>query len=141
MTDPFPIPFKDLEKTISDVTGSSPSSCDEAYNLMTIDQVQKALKRSRASIYRYANTEAGDLNPPIDPKRLNPEPRTSKDEPLLFALSEVERFAKYVLGIRGITIEVQESPEYTNQELMKEILQELKAIRQLLENPKNRPNS
>ncbi|MEM7773563.1 MAG: hypothetical protein AAF327_24045 [Cyanobacteria bacterium P01_A01_bin.37] len=106
---------------------------DEAYQLMTVEQVQKALKRSRASIYRYANTESGDLNPPIDPNRLNPEPRRHKDEPLTFALSEVERFAKHVLGIRGITIEVQESPDYANQELMKEILQELKAIRSLLE--------
>jgi hypothetical protein len=106
---------------------------DAAYQLLSVEQVQKALKRSRASIYRYANTESGELNPPIDPNRLNPEPRRHKDDPLKFALSEVERFAKHVLGIRGITIEVQESPDYVNQELMKAILDELKAIRSLLE--------
>ncbi|MEB3209727.1 MAG: hypothetical protein VKL39_00165 [Leptolyngbyaceae bacterium] len=106
---------------------------DAAYQLLSVEQVQKALNRSRASIYRYANTESGELNPPIDPNRLNPEPRRHKEEPLKFALSEVERFAKHVLGIRGITIEVQESPDYANQELMKAILDELKAIRALLE--------
>ncbi len=111
---------------------SIPSS-DDVYKLMTVDQVQKALNRSRASVYRYANTESGELNPPIDPKRLNPEPRKSKDEPLMFAPSEVERFAKFVLGIRGVTIEVQESPDYVNQELLKDILTELSAIRKLLE--------
>ncbi len=104
---------------------------------MTVEQVQKALRRSRASIYRYANTESGDLAPPIDPKRLNPEPRKHKEDPLLFAPSEVERFAKYVLGIKDITIEVQESPDYASQQLMKDILEELRAIRRLLERREN----
>jgi predicted component of viral defense system (DUF524 family) len=45
----------------------------------------------------------------------------------------VERFAKYVLGIKDITLEVQESPDYANQQLMKDILEELRAIRRLLE--------
>lgn len=114
---------------------------DEEYKPMTVEQVQKALRRSRASIYRYANTETGDLAPPIDPNRLNPEPRKRKEDPLLFAPSEVERFAKYVLGIKDITLEVQESPDYANQQLMKDILEELRAIRRLLERRDNGTSS
>ncbi|MEL6319928.1 MAG: resolvase [Cyanobacteria bacterium J06626_14] len=135
----FPIDKSHMQSTSDFVSHQSNSHPkfdkveDAAYQLLSVEQVQKALNRSRASIYRYANTESGELNPPIDPARLNPEPRRHKEEPLKFALSEVERFAKHVLGIRGITIEVQESPDYASQELMKAILIELKAIRSLLE--------
>lgn len=105
----------------------------ELYDLMTVEQVQKTLNRSRASVYRYANTDPVDLDPPIDPKRLNPEPRKNREDPLLFAASEVERFAKDILGIRGITLEVQESSESVTQKTLEAILKELQAIRTLLE--------
>ncbi len=39
--------------------------------LMDIEAVQKALNRSRASIYRYANTDPNTLNPSYNPQRLN----------------------------------------------------------------------
>jgi hypothetical protein len=101
--------------------------------LMTVEAVQKALNRSRASIYRYAHTDSGVLNPPYDPKRLNAEYRNSKDDLLLFHPNEVARFAKDVLGIRQVTIEVQESTQTVTQELLRAILMELQHIHQLLE--------
>ncbi|MGB3493506.1 MAG: hypothetical protein WBA57_12305 [Elainellaceae cyanobacterium] len=103
------------------------------YDLMTVEQVQKALNRSRASVYRYTNTDPDDLDPPIDLKRLNPEPRPNREAPLLFAPAEVERFARDILGIRGITIEVRESSETAAQKTLEAILEELQAIRTLLE--------
>lgn len=111
----------------------SPNAGSERFDLMTVEQVQKTLNRSRASVYRYANTDPVDLDPPIDPKRLNPEPRKRKEEPLLFAPTEVERFARDILGIRGVTIQVQESSESATQKTLGAILQELRGIRNLLE--------
>ena len=65
--------------------------------LMDVEAVQKTLNRSRASIYRYANTEATTLNPPYNPSLLNPELRLHKDDVLLFHPNEVARFARDVL--------------------------------------------
>lgn len=101
--------------------------------LMTVEDIQKALNRSRASVYRYANTQVEELNPPYDPKRLNPELRINKDDPLLFHPNEVARFATDVLGIKHVTIEVQESAQSATQELLKAILAELQSIHRLLE--------
>jgi hypothetical protein len=105
--------------------------------LMTVEDVQKALNRSRASIYRYANTDPTTLNPDYDPKRLNPELRLNKDDPLQFHPNEVARFAKDVLGIKQVTIEIQQPVETTTQELLRAILEELKSIRQILESRSN----
>lgn len=101
--------------------------------LMTVDAVQKALNRSRASVYRYANTQVEELNPPFDPSRLNPEYRNDKDEPLLFHPNEVARFATDVLGIKQVKIEVQQPTETVTHEILRSILSELKTIRQILE--------
>jgi hypothetical protein len=101
--------------------------------LMTVEAVQKALKRSRASVYRYSNTDPGTLNPEYDPKRLNPELRIDKDDPLLFHPNEVARFAKDILGITQVTIEVQESAQTATLEVLQAILAELQSIHQLLE--------
>ncbi len=100
--------------------------------LMTIEAVQKVVNRSRASVYRYTNTDFKDLNPPYSPKRLNPELRQSKDDLLLFHPSEVARFSRDVLGLKQVTIEVRESAETTTQELLRAILAELQDIRCLL---------
>jgi hypothetical protein len=100
---------------------------------MTIEEVQKSLNRSRASIYRYANTHPDDLNPPYDPSRLNPEMRLHKDDPLLFHPNEVSRFAQDILRIKEVKIEVMPSPEAATQDLLKDILTELRHIRTLLE--------
>ncbi|HEY9620519.1 MAG TPA: resolvase [Crinalium sp.] len=101
--------------------------------LMSVEDIQKSLNRSRASVYRYANTHPEDLNPPYDPKRLNPELRLNKDDPLMFHPNEVARFAKDVLGIKQVTIEVQESAQTVTQELLRAILTELQSIHRLLE--------
>ncbi|MFM7450375.1 MAG: resolvase [Leptolyngbyaceae cyanobacterium] len=103
------------------------------HGLMDIEAVQKALNRSRASIYRYANTDLNELNPPYDPTRLNPELRHHKDDLLLFHPNEVARFARDVLKIKQVTIEVREAPPTPTQELLQEILSELKSIHELLE--------
>lgn len=100
--------------------------------LLPIEAVQKALNRSRASVYRYANTDPTNLNPAYDPKRLNPELRLGKDDPLLFHPNEVARFAKDVLGIKQVTIQVQEPAQTVTQELLRSILAELQSIHQLL---------
>lgn len=100
--------------------------------LMDLEAVQKTLNRSRASIYRYANTDTTALNPPYDPARLNPELRLHKDDVLLFHPNEVARFAKDVLKIKHVTIEVHEAPLTPTQELLQAILTELQSIHQLL---------
>ncbi|MGF1512732.1 MAG: resolvase [Elainellaceae cyanobacterium] len=105
----------------------------EDYECLTVEDVQDALGRSRASIYRYANTTPETLNPPFDRRRLNPELRKHKDAPLVFHPSEVERFARDILGIQHVTIEVQVSEQTVNQSLLRQILDELKGIRRLLE--------
>ncbi|HEY9654807.1 MAG TPA: resolvase [Crinalium sp.] len=100
--------------------------------LMDIEAVQKTLNRSRASIYRYANTDPAILNSPYDPTRLNPELRLHKDDVLLFHPNEVARFAKDVLKIKNVTIEVLEAAPTPTQELLQAILSELQGIHQLL---------
>ncbi|WP_239112799.1 resolvase [Halomicronema sp. CCY15110] len=116
------------------------SSIDElppdAY--LTVDEVQKQIKRSRASVYRYANTHPDILNPPFDANKLNPEVRSDRDDPLLFHPREVRRFAQDILGLNP-TITVQPSEETTTQEILKAILGELRAIRQHLEAPADQP--
>ena len=101
--------------------------------LMTIEAAQQVLNRSRASVYRYANTDPILLNPPYDPDRLNPEHRLNKDDPLLFHPNEVARFAKDILGIKSVTIAIQQPVETVTQVLLQAILTELQDIRALLE--------
>lgn len=109
-----------------------PESGIEPSGLMDIEAVQKALNRSRASIYRYANTDPICLNPEYNPKRLNPELRFSKDDALLFHPNEVARFARDVLKIKQVTIEVREAVQTPTQELLHAILLELQNIHHLL---------
>lgn len=101
--------------------------------LLDLDQVQGTLNRSRASIYRYINTDSQLLNCPFDPQRLNPEIRRSRRQPLLFHPNEVARFAKDVLKYKTVNVEFKAAPTDHSQELLTAILAELQAIRQLLE--------
>lgn len=103
--------------------------------LMTVDMVQKVLGRSRASIYRYANTdpERPDVNLPHDPKRLNPEFRNHKDDTIRFHPNEVARFAREVLGIKNIIIETRLPPETRTDQMFQAILLELQNLRQLIQ--------
>jgi hypothetical protein len=97
--------------------------------LITIDDVQKALNRSRASVYRYTNTDPRNLNPPFNPRKLNPEYRTDQKDPLVFHPNEVARFARDVMRIKEVTVEVLNSPSTATQQLLTSILEELRAIR------------
>jgi hypothetical protein len=110
----------------------SPIGATTASGLMDVDAVQNALNRSRASVYRYANTEPNEANPPYDPKKLNAELRSSPQDVLLFHPNEVARFAKEVLRIKQVTIEVQEPRSDATQELLQAILVELQGIHQAL---------
>ena len=121
--------MSDSAFTVSDqnITIDSPDQ------LIPIEAVQKILSRSRASVYRYANTDPAILNPPFNPKCLNPEIRSDKDAPLMFHPNEVARFAQDMLGIRQVTIEVAQPAENETNRLLQAVLTELQSIRSLLE--------
>ena len=102
----------------SSINGRSEESMDSGSNivsnssdsLLTIDEVQKTLNRSRASVYRYTNTDNRNLNPPFNPKKLNTEFRSDQKDQLLFHPNEVARFAKDILRIKEVTVEILNSP-------------------------------
>jgi hypothetical protein len=117
-------------------TQSNSVIIDSPDQLIPIESVQKILNRSRASVYRYANTHQSILNPPFDPKGLNAEIRNDKDAPLMFHPNEVARFAQDVLGIKQVTIELAQPAETETNRLLHSVLIELQAIKTLLEQPK-----
>ena len=112
---------------------------DKTYELMDVDTIQKALGRSRASVYRYANTDPsqGLLNLPYDPTRLNPELRQSDREPLLFHPTEVSRFARDVLKMKQVTIQVQEPTQNETNRLLREILEEMRSLNKAIASLRN----
>ena len=110
---------------------SKASSSSDA--LLTIDEVQKTLNRSRASVYRYTNTDTRNLNPPFNPKKLNTEFRSDQKDQLLFHPNEVARFAKDILRIKEVTVEIFNSPSSETQNTLNAILEELRIIRIQLE--------
>ncbi len=109
-------------------------------SLVGIDEVQKSLNRSRASVYRYTNTDARNLNPPFNPRKLNPEYRSDQKDPLLFHHNEVARFAKDILRIKEVTVEVLNSPSTATQQILVSILEELKLIRSSFDSMKASPS-
>ena len=115
-----------LEKRLNTAYNSSDS-------LLTIDEVQKTLNRSRASVYRYTNTDIRNLNPPFNPRKLNTEFRSDQKDQLLFHPNEVARFAKDILRIKEVTVEIFNSPSSETQNTLNAILEELKLIRTQLE--------
>tara|TARA_Y100001968_G_C19112222_1_gene597774 strand:+ start:200 stop:673 length:474 start_codon:yes stop_codon:yes gene_type:complete len=116
-----------LSQDINDVMADSQS-------LIGIDEVQKSLNRSRASVYRYTNTDPRNLNLPFNPRKLNPEYRSDQKDPLLFHPNEVARFAKDILRIKEVTVEVLNSPSSATQHVLTSILEELRLIRGCLQN-------
>ena len=98
-------------------------------SLLTIDEVQKTLNRSRASVYRYTNTDTRNLNPPFNPRKLNTEFRSDQKDQLLFHPNEVARFAKDILRIKEVTVEIFNSPSSETQNTLNAILEELRMIR------------
>ena len=121
--------------------GSGDSGVAAAEALIGIDDVQKALNRSRASVYRYTNTDPRQLNPPFNPRKLNPEYRSDQKEPLLFHPNEVARFARDVLRIKEVTVEVLNAPSTATQQLLGAILEEIRAIRVHLDGLEQPPAS
>ena len=125
----------------SDVSGRSEESIDQGVkkvtsssdSLLTIDEVQKTLNRSRASVYRYTNTDSRNLNPPFNPRKLNTEFRSDQKDQLLFHHNEVARFAKDILRIKEVTVEIFNSPSSETQNTLNAILEELRLIRSHLE--------
>ncbi len=113
----------------SELNKISPSS----ESLISIDDVQKSLNRSRASVYRYTNTDPRNLNPPFNPRKLNPEFRSDQKDQLLFHPNEVARFAKDILRIKEVNVEVLNAPSSVTQTVLNSILEELKIIRIHLE--------
>ena len=111
-------------------TDSNISSSDE---LVGIDEVQRFLNRSRASVYRYTNTDLRNLNPNFNPRKLNPEYRSDQKDPLRFHPNEIARFAKDILRIKEVTVEIFNSPSSASQNLLAENLEELRNIRRTLE--------
>ena len=84
-------------------------------------------------MYRYTNTDPRNLNPPFNPRKLNPEYRSDQKDPLMFHPNEVARFAKDVLRIKEVTVEVLNSPSTATQQILGSILEELRLIRTHLE--------
>ena len=107
------------------MVAASPSS----NALMSIEDVQDCLNRSRASIYRYANTDPLVLNPPFDLGKLNAEFRQDHKDQLRFHPQEVARFARDVLRIKGVNVTVLNTPQNTTEELLTAMLAELRLIR------------
>ena len=122
-------------------SGVSDPGSGAAEALIGIDEVQKALNRSRASVYRYTNTDPRQLNPPFNPRKLNPEYRSDQKEPLQFHPNEVARFARDVLRIKEVTVEVLNAPSTATQQILGAILEEIRAIRQRLDGLEDAPAS
>ena len=116
-----------------DISMETPIVPAQSDALVGIDDVQKSLNRSRASVYRYTNTDPRNLNPPFNPRKLNPEYRSDQKDPLYFHPNEVARFAKDVLRIKEVTVEVLNSPSTATQQMLGAILEELRGIRTHLE--------
>ena len=137
---------RSIESVPSHVQSSVEIALDQAMSsanaeaLVGIDDVQKSLNRSRASVYRYTNTDPRNLNPPFNPRKLNPEYRSDQKDPLLFHPNEVARFAKDVLRIKEVTVEVLNSPSTATQQVLGAILDELKGIRSHLEGLEQPPS-
>ena len=101
------------------------SNISSEEELVGIDEVQKFLTRSRASVYRYTNTDLRNLNPSFNPRKLNPEFRTDQKDPLKFHPNEVARFAKDLLRIKEVTVEVFNTPSSAAQNILAQILDDL----------------
>ena len=132
----FPRPVESVATSVQQATELSidPANASvRAEALVGIDDVQKSLNRSRASVYRYTNTDPRNLNPPFNPRKLNPEYRSDQKDPLMFHPNEVARFAKDVLRIKEVTVEVLNSPSTATQQILGSILEELRLIRTHLE--------
>ncbi len=125
--------------SVSSINADIQAVISQSDSLVGVDEVQKSLSRSRASVYRYTNTDPRNLNPPFNPRKLNPEYRSDQKDPLLFHPNEIARFAKDILRIKEVTVEVLNSPSTATQQVLLSILEELRAIRSIIEGTQNTP--
>ena len=91
----FPRPLDGSVSSAADSVGLNEeigSVLSQSDALVGIDDVQKSLNRSRASVYRYTNTDPRNLNPPFNPRKLNPEYRS--DQKVLAAILEELRLIR-----------------------------------------------
>jgi len=65
---------------------------DYSRKFYTVQELQKVLDRSRASVYRILNTEKNVLNPPFDPQKLNHEYRANDFDPIQVSAAEITRW-------------------------------------------------
>ncbi len=130
---------KDFPGNFVEVNNEIQSLSTSDDTLIGIEEVQRSLNRSRASVYRYTNTDARNINPAFNPRKLNPEYRTDQKDPLLFHPNEVARFAKDILRIKEVNVEVLNSPSTVTQNVLNSILEELRAIRTHLEQTSEPP--
>ena len=126
------------EESLDQVINTASNTSD---SLLTIDEVQKTLNRSRASVYRYTNTDTINLNPPFNPRKLNTEFRSDQKDQLLFHPNEVARFAKDILRIKEVTVEIFNSPSSETQKILSAILDELIIIRNKLDEKSDKDQS
>ena len=139
----FPRPLDGSVNPAADSAGLSGeigSVLSQSDSLVGIDDVQKSLNRSRAAVYRYTNTDPRNLNPPFNPRKLNPEYRSDQKDPLRFPPDEVARFAMDVLRIKEVTVEVLNSPSTATQQVLSAILEELRLIRSRLDGMPEAPS-
>ena len=109
------------------------SNISSSEELVCIDEAQKFLNRSRASVYKNTHTDLRNRNTSFNPRKLNPEYRTDQKEPLRFHPNEIARFAKDILRIKEVTVEVFNSPSSAAQNTLSQIHKKKKSIRSLLE--------
>jgi len=65
---------------------------DYSRKYYNIQELQKVLDRSRASVYRIINTEKNILNPPFNPQKLNHEHRVDFTDPIQVSAAEIIRW-------------------------------------------------
>jgi len=58
----------------------------------TVQELEKLLKKSRATIYRILNTNKDTLNPPFNPCKLNHEYRVDSTDPIRVSSLEIDRW-------------------------------------------------
>lgn len=67
----------------------------EAEKYYTVEELQRILNKSRATIYRILNSDKAALNPPFDPAKLNHEQRVDAADPIRVSSNEIKRWKQY----------------------------------------------
>jgi biotin operon repressor len=75
---------------------------DQSVKYYNIDELQRALNRSRASVYRILNVDKNILNPPFNPAKLNHEHRVDKTDLIRVSNNELNRWKNESQRLRQI---------------------------------------